>query len=295
MRVLFGLNGRSGTRAAIENLELLADLLPHDVCRRAWSPRASAAGSDRGFDGRVVARQLHQLGFSRRHRSHFGLVVGNHAHAGDALPPACASICRSDLCHVGADIAQAVPPAEISADDTGFDGQRRRHAAGRLAFSAWSFASRSRIRRLAVTTSGWSGLEAHLQRLQIAFASLELLGGRAPCGVGVRQAAVGEATGEQYATASPASRSANLALEQVPAIAVAIDRLRHRLQLHLRALNRLQVRLRLRRQLTGVAALVVLEPLLLLEQPPLRVLELRVQELIRLLRLIDARRSCSRR
>ena len=81
---------------------------------------------------------------------------------------------------------------------------------------------------------------------------------------------------------SPAlDRSASCRSRQEPAIAVAIERLHQRLDLHLDVLDRLQVRVELRRQLAGELLAVGLELLLLLDQTPPRILELRLEKLVR--------------
>ena len=64
----------------------------------------------------------------------------------------------------------------------------------------------------------------------------------------------------------------------MPAVAVAIDALAQRLNLRLRVLNHLKIRLELRRQLRSVPQAVRLEPLLLLDQPLSGVFELALQK-----------------
>jgi hypothetical protein len=66
-------------------------------------------------------------------------------------------------------------------------------------------------------------------------------------------------------------------------LALAVHRVGDRLQLQLRVLDRLEVRRRLGRQLAAVLAAVLLQLLLRLDQLAARVLELRVQELVRVL------------
>ena len=70
------------------------------------------------------------------------------------------------------------------------------------------------------------------------------------------------------------------ALERESAIAIPVHRFEQRLQLHLDVVLALDVGFELGRQLARVLAAVILEPLLVLDQTPPRVLELRFQELV---------------
>ncbi len=79
-----------------------------------------------------------------------------------------------------------------------------------------------------------------------------------------------------------------LALEQLQLVAVSGQRVLQPLRLHLGAVDRRQVRLHLRRQLTGVRAAVRLEPFLLLHEALTRVLELGLEELAGSLRQLLA-------
>ena len=78
----------------------------------------------------------------------------------------------------------------------------------------------------------------------------------------------------------------DLALDQQPAFLCAVGRVAERLQQQVGVLNRLQVPLHLCGQLPGVPLSVLLQLLLLLDQPALGFLELRRQELARALRLV---------
>jgi hypothetical protein len=72
-------------------------------------------------------------------------------------------------------------------------------------------------------------------------------------------------------------------LEIDPAVAIPVHRVDDRLQLHLRAIESLKIRRYLRRQLPAMQAVVVFQLLLVRDQSLPRVLELRLEELIRAL------------
>jgi hypothetical protein len=72
-----------------------------------------------------------------------------------------------------------------------------------------------------------------------------------------------------------------LALQHQTPVAIAVQRIEQRLDLHLRVLHHLQVRLDLRRKLSAEAHLVRFEFLLVLHESVLGRGQLRVEELVR--------------
>ena len=77
----------------------------------------------------------------------------------------------------------------------------------------------------------------------------------------------------------------DLPLEQQPPLAIAVDRLAQRLQLQLRALDRLQVRLQLGRQLPRIRAAGTPRASSRARAAAARIFELRLEELVRALGL----------
>jgi hypothetical protein len=76
--------------------------------------------------------------------------------------------------------------------------------------------------------------------------------------------------------------------EQQPTLAGAVSGIGEALQLNLGVLNRLNIRIDLRRQLAAIARAIFLQLLFMLDQPALGIFELRVEERIRVLRDILA-------
>src|SRR5436190_706536 len=119
------------------------------------------------------------------------------------------------------------------------------------------------------------GLGVLEEELQPPLSGLELLGGR------FADHNVLSAGDRCYGRRQFVLQVNDLSLEHESALARAIDRISKILELHLGVLNGLQVCRSLRRQLSAVPVPILLELLLVIQELPLRVLELRLEKLVR--------------